>query len=575
MSDPKPDAWRKIVEALADGEAVDWDHWSRVAHFSPSEVRVLRGIETIRLARGVAEKSPSDPEAEALPLESGFEILEEIGRGSYGRVYRAIDRALGREVALKVILEDHPASSTARSRFIREARLLASVDHPNIVRIHSIDEKDGRLRLSLERIPGRTLGQVLEESGPLSPDEAARVGIDLCRALSAIHAKGLVHRDLKPANVMRATGGRIVLLDFGVARSSLGESSETTAGHEGTPLFMAPEQLDSAHRAGPSADLFALGVLLYWMVSGRYPFEADSLADLRKRLVEGHPTPLSDRVPDVPRAYAAIVSRAIKTDSDGRFESAGELEEALRAFLAEGERADLGAVASGRRPRVTRQRLVVAGAGAAFLGLFAVVGLPRLAAPASFEFEAQMVARRDGADVPLRPGDVVHPGDGLVLDVRASRDVYVYVFNEDAEGVMTALFPIRGFEPSNPIPGGGSSRLPGSFDGEPHRWRVSTLGGGRECFAIVASRSPVKAAEALLGQVPEARMGSGLPVNAQAKAELLRSVSSLEPDEPETAEAPARAGGNRLEGLIENLEGGAIRGNGILWRKICLENRPD
>jgi serine/threonine protein kinase len=211
-------------------------------------------------------------------LEPSFERLERLGSGEYGRVWRARDRTLDKEVALKV-LRVPSASGRERAQLLNEARFLASLDHPNIVRIHSVLEERGDIELCLELIRGRTLEEIVRQDGPFSAQEAALIGKELCRALSAIHGQGLVHCDLKPANVMRTEDGRIVLFDFGLTRGSEGDAPRTI---RGTPVFLAPE-VPSHRRTGPPADLYALGVLLYYLVTGNHPIEASHLGEVWSR----------------------------------------------------------------------------------------------------------------------------------------------------------------------------------------------------------------------------------------------------------------------------------------------------
>jgi hypothetical protein len=557
---------KKVTTAIADGDTVDWDRVSCDATLSADELRVLRSLAAIRHPRGVVTKGLAP-----IPLEQGFDVLEELGHGSNGRVYRAIDRALGREVALKVLDEDSGFSVTARERFVREARILASLDHPNIVRIHSIDESDGRLRLSLEKIEGRTLTQALGESGPFAAAEAARIGIDLCHALAAIHGSGLVHRDLKPSNVMQASGGRIVLLDFGVARSMSDLSEDPRVRVEGTPLFLSPEQLEGLGETGPGTDLYALGVLLYWMVSAHYPYEAQSLVELREQVRSGRAQQLTDLRGDVPPRYAAIVNRLLASQPPDRFQSAGEAEEALRAFLEE------ASLLRAQEPKRSRRTFLLGGAGATLALLLGIAGVPRFFGSSEFELEAQMVARRDGAEVALHGGDAVHPGDGLVLSVKANRDLYLYVFNEDGNGQLTALFPLSGYDLENPVPSGATHRLPGSWKGTPYRWGVSNGGGGTERFLLIASPDPVSGAEALLRDAPEARRIEGpVPVTPQGRARLLRSVGFAEPD-PEGGSTPhdGSSTSSRLETLIGVLEQGPIRSRKTICRLLRFDNRPE
>ncbi|MCC6406327.1 MAG: serine/threonine protein kinase [Planctomycetes bacterium] len=323
----EPASIEELARRIADGETIDWERWTKEPALDRSALEALRTLQVLRdWQRGA---TPSEA-----PKVDGFELREEIGRGSYARVWSALDLKLGREVALKVVDDERPLSLSSRERFLAEARVLASLDHPNIVRVHSVGESQGRLYICLERVQGKTLADVVRATGPKSAAEAAQLGLDLCRALAALHQKGLVHRDLKPSNVMRATGGRVVLLDFGFARST----SDGPGSPGGTPRFMAPEQFDAAAEVGPKADLYALGVLLYWLVSDRYPYEASDFESLRAAVLSGRSVPLADRNPNLPSAFVRIVERALAPEA-GRFATAGELERALRAFLSGAESA--------------------------------------------------------------------------------------------------------------------------------------------------------------------------------------------------------------------------------------------
>src|SRR5262245_35702675 len=181
----------EIAAAVADGTPVDWDRIEREKRLDESESNAFRVIEALRRHQAGGGSGALPPEKE-LPLETGFEIREEFGRGADGRVFRALDRALGCEVALKIVSGDVEVASDARARFLAEARILASLDHPNIVRVRAIDEVEGRIRIVLDYLRGRTLDRVVAEDGPFAPEEAARIAIDLCRALAAIHGRGLV-----------------------------------------------------------------------------------------------------------------------------------------------------------------------------------------------------------------------------------------------------------------------------------------------------------------------------------------------------------------------------------------------
>lgn len=546
MAESGREAVRRVAAALSDGQPVDWDALEASRSLTESEIGALRLLETIRTG---TQRQPTEPR----PANLGLEIQDEIGGGAASRVHRAVDRALGRPVAVKIVRRDAIVPEAARERFISEARALASIDHPNVVRIHSIDEDDGDVRLCLEFIDGRTLERIVEDDGPLAPEEAARIGIDLCRALSAIHGRNLVHRDIKPANVMRAAGGRTVLLDFGIALSPDDRAADAALGaHSGTPIAMAPEQFGGSGSApvGPAADLYALGVLLYWAVCGRFPHAAATYAELKERTLSGRLVPLADRRPDVPARYAAILEKAMEREPARRFESAGAFERALRDFLAGAD----GPKAAAARPRPAAKWLAAL-ALAALAALATFVAIASWPSAAKLELDARLFVARDGAVHELGSGDAVRVGDRLFLEVRCSRKSHVYVLNEDASGEMFAMFPAPGYEPRNPLGPGATHRLPGRFEGGNHDWVVTSSGGGGETILVLASIEPEEAVESVWRGVPAVRPESAPPMrslDASARALLFRGIGKTAPAAA-PAEGHAEPRAERLEQLAEAL----------------------
>ncbi len=587
MATPEREIVRTIAAAIADGEPVDWDGLIASDALSADELRALRLLETLREFHSVKESgvnTASDPGI--LPLETGFEVLEEIARGAGGRVYRALDRALGREVALKVLDPVLSASPKSQQRFVQEARVLASLSHPNIVRIHSVDEHDGRIRLSLELISGTTLEQLVKNGGRLAPEEAGRIGADLCRALAALHARSLVHRDLKPSNVMREGGGRIVLLDFGVVRSSVADGEGQAAAFAGTPLFMAPEQFEGRSEVGPATDVFGLGALLYWLVSERCPFGAATYDAVRERTLTGLATPLADVRPDVSPAFAAIVERAIARRPEERFPSAGAFERELRRFLGVpggGTSADSAAHGPTSLPR----RFAIPALGLGALILLAIYALTRSGTEATrsggadeeFEFRAELYAVRNNTDVRLRSGDPIRASDGLVLETFGSRDLYVYVFDQDDKGVMTVLFPVPGFRPTNPLAAGIEHRLPGVHDSAEQEWLVAADESSEENILVLASATPMAKAEDWLRKVPPVKPGEApayAPLNPETRAAILRGITQTRP-KPQLSPSVAVPAGERsihLRDLIDSLEDRPVRSQGFYARLIALRRQP-
>ncbi|MFI9200331.1 serine/threonine-protein kinase [Streptomyces sp. NPDC053048] len=218
-----------------------------------------------------------------------YRLLELIGRGGMGRVWRATDETLGRRVAAKEIRIDGlmgEESAVQRERSLREARATARIDHPNVVRVYDVAEEDQRLWIVMELVDGRSLEQVLVREGPVAPLEAARIGLGLARALRAVHAVGVLHRDIKPGNVLLTARGRIVLTDFGIAAMQDAAALTMAGTLVGSPDYMAPERIEGRLQ-GPPSDLWSLGATLCAAVAGHSPFSrATTMATLHAVLYE-------------------------------------------------------------------------------------------------------------------------------------------------------------------------------------------------------------------------------------------------------------------------------------------------
>ncbi|MBK7878241.1 MAG: protein kinase [Planctomycetes bacterium] len=508
MDDRKPDPLERLAGEVADGAAPGDVVQRARAECDPEEQRALRVLAFLRWRGGAGAA------AEALDDDL-------LGAGASGRVHSAIDPVLERKIAVKTLAQGAFASSAQRERFLSEARKLARVEHPNVVRIHAVEELDGALRIQLELVEGRTLEEWIRDDGPLDPVEAARVGIELCRALAAIHAAGLVHCDLKPENVLRERGGRIVVLDLGVAR--VANSTEEARVHPsgGTPLFMAPEQFRGTGPIGPPADLFALGVVLYWLVSAARPFEGASYAELRERVLRGAHVPLLDRRPDVPVGLAAVVEHALAVEPGDRFASAGEMERALRAWLVP--------AVPPVRSRATR-RWIVGVALAAGLGIVATF-FARGRPPENDAWSCRLLTRRGGQVIELGTGARVNVGDALRLEFQCDVTSHVYVFDEDARGAFFALFPLAGFVPQNPLAAGTTHVLPGARGGSDAAW-VVTSAGGDETLLVVRASEPIEELEELRRRTPAPSdlsvEAAGGPLLPRDRESVLRGIGGTE-----------------------------------------------
>jgi serine/threonine protein kinase len=273
-----------------------------------------------------------------------YEILEKIGEGGMGKVYRARDQRLDRAVALKLLPEVWSSDSRRVRRFEREAKVLAALKHPNIAAVYGFHEENGLLFIAMEYLEGDTLASCIVEGG-LPLDQLLDIGIPLAEAIAFAHDKGVVHRDLKPTNVMLDASGRIRVLDFGVAGLRQADSDiDTDATLEalttegdivGTVAYMAPEQL-KGHAVDARADLFSLGVVLYELATGMQPFRADSTAGVASAILRDDPAPLREARPDLPPDLGRVVRRCLEKNAERRMQTALDLRnefEDLRAGI--------------------------------------------------------------------------------------------------------------------------------------------------------------------------------------------------------------------------------------------------
>ncbi len=241
------------------------------------------------------------------PKIDRYEILGELGKGANGIVYLARDTRLAREVAIKVINPAIARDPVVLGRFHREAKAVAKLHHPNIIQLIDYSGQESQSPyLVVERLFGKNLDDmVVERAAPLDPGLAAAAVHEICLGLQHAHSLGIVHRDLKPENVFIEPTGRIVLCDFGIARSFDGEEKGTLASHNtrlaGSPLYMSPEQVASPGSVGPASDMFALGSLLFFLVTGRHAFVADTVVNVLKRIVAAKPDSLREVRPGLPR----------------------------------------------------------------------------------------------------------------------------------------------------------------------------------------------------------------------------------------------------------------------------------
>lgn len=244
-----------------------------------------------------------------------YRVVRELGRGGAAIVYEAVHKGLGTRVALKWLSLQ---SDAVKQRMMTEARLQASLKHPNLVAVTDIFEVDGRPVVILDLVDGPTLERSLIDDGLPSHDEAERIFRGIVAGVAAAHAKGVVHRDLKPANVMMEDGEPRVT-DFGLAKALANPKGQTKMGVAmGTPGFMAPELVDRANTADERADIFSLGCILYVMVGGRIAFSGANVLEALKSTTEGRYTPLLELAPDTPDRLVRVVDACLQTDRELR-----------------------------------------------------------------------------------------------------------------------------------------------------------------------------------------------------------------------------------------------------------------
>lgn len=269
-----------------------------------------------------------------------YRVEEVLGRGGMGAVFRVTHAVTGKSFAVKWLLPQYNAGQEVAQRFIREAQVAGRVEHPNIVEVYDIGEDRGSLYMVMELLQGESLAAHLARVGRVPASQACQLMISVTRGLAAAHRSGIIHRDLKPDNIFLSVSTlgepRPKILDFGISKmSALASDANPALTREGvvmgTPHYMAPEQLRS-HKVDERCDIYALGVILYQMLSGKLPFTGDNFPDLMIKIIAETPAPLAKLAPDVPRELVALVERAMSRNPADRFDSVAELGRALERF---------------------------------------------------------------------------------------------------------------------------------------------------------------------------------------------------------------------------------------------------
>ncbi len=348
------------MESMTDRDDIDMtsmtetgtDRQTLVARSSPSTLpsddelgmELAPGIEaeSTVIARSSAPSTlpwppPGSSKSAVAPGMADFgpyELIEEVGRGGMGVVYKARQKGLDRIVAVKMILSNHLASSDQVERFYTEARAAAKLQDPRIVGIHDVGQIDGQHYFAMEYVAGPSLAQLLTQ-GPIEPDQAARFVMIVARAIGRLHGLGVVHRDLKPSNILLDSAGQPCVTDFGLAKMLSQGGHETRSGAiVGTPSYMAPEQaVGRSGTVGPLSDVYSLGAILFELLTGRPPFDEANPLDTLVQVLEGEPESPSAIRAGLPKALELICLKCLEKTPEARYDSADALADDLERFL--------------------------------------------------------------------------------------------------------------------------------------------------------------------------------------------------------------------------------------------------
>ena len=548
-----------IAESISDREPIDWGKLQK--DVPPEQAAVFEELRTLEQVARLAEHAPAS--------WGPYAIIEEIGHGVFGTVYRAHDPELRRDVALKVVRPPHPGAAFDPDRALEEAQRLAKVTHPNVVKVLRADRIGDEVGISMDLIAGDTLDALVKQRGRFSAGEAALIGLDLCRALAAVHGSQTLHGDIKAHNVMRSAAGDIVLTDFGTSKDLSGDQLPG-GDFAGTPLYLAPEVFKGAART-PASDIYSLGVLLYYLVTASYPVDGSTKTELATRHTDpGARRLLRDVRPDLPEAFIGAVERALAESPSERYATAGAFEAALRPVVSKPSPAPLFA-----QPKIVSLviALLIVTAGILVLRPWARTEATSpspeaavAAAPGTYRVDAAIYREENKAEVRLASGSRVSVGDKLSLQLETSVPAYVYVVNEDESGEAYLLFPLPGQPVDVPLTAG-RHRLPGMRKDQRLSWRI-TSAGVREHFVIFVTPERSTTFEKLFAALPaptvDAREGRRLPRSA---IDELRGIGGLAAEK-----APPDAAIRNVPAFTTPLPTGAETASGLWVRQVAFEN---
>ena len=522
----------RVADAVANGDAVSWAAELSAHPDCAPQLEELRHIQDIlRWYNGArADGNGSEPTPGAAssgdrtrsgeggitdstgsepPLRTWgkLRVLGKLKTGGFGDVYRAFDPELRRDVALKLRRADRASDERTVQEFKQEAQSLASVHHPNVVVVHDVDEHEGFVGLEMDLVQGRDLEEIVEAHGTFGDRDAANVGFALCSGLAELHSLELLHLDIKPSNVMREEGergGRILLMDFGSCRK-LPRSSELTTDLCVTLRSTAPETLRGEAPTAAS-DIYSIGVLLYWLVSKRYPFDGETREELQAQHDSGRSIRLLDVRPDLSMAFAEVVGKALSIDPRQRYATPIEMCYALAATLTPVPIPLLPP------PPPAWWRHALPWVGGAVMGILATVLVVAVVArQGSFRLDAKLYREATPGRERVTSRLLVHKGDLLSLEIRGSKRMYVYVAQHAGDGTMNALFPAK-TDLQNPLSASLLHRLPGTRKNVEQAWKV-TSEGGPDTLMVIAALERLPGVEERLAEMhpalPDTTEGAG------------------------------------------------------------------
>jgi hypothetical protein len=357
-----------------------------------------------------------------------LEIGELLGIGGFAAVFRARDPLLGRDVAIKV-LDPSLAGRRGADRLLDEARLIAATEHPHIVPLYEVNRDDDLVSLVMRYFPHGSLARKLEREPTLPPAEVVRLGTEVAEALATAHARGVVHLDVKPDNILLDADGHAAVTDFGIARLTKDQEAATGMS-SGTPHYMSPEQV-AGDKVDGRADVYALGVVLYEMATGKRPLTGNSAAEIMARQVSAEPAPLDRIAPELPAALVGVITRALAKDPAARWQSAADMAEGLR-HASEPDQM-LAPKAARRRARKRWYRRMAILAGGLLVGVMGAVWLGVKVWRMMYAGDRPAI----DAMAPRIPADILD--SAITLGAVTPADTVLYVFAPAGMGMTDAF----------------------------------------------------------------------------------------------------------------------------------------